>query len=154
MSSTSTYKIDPLNGDNYTAWQQRLEWILDDLELWDVTTGAELMPMPADSAAVTAAEKQAIVVWKKQDKKAHKEICLRISDEYLVYMNESPTVLRSRALMPRWHRTELSGSVWIGPECPGPSKRPPFCPTDLPHSICDMCQGLAYVILFISSFWS
>ena len=29
-----------------------------------------------------------------------------------------------------------------------------FCPTDLPRSICDMCHGLAYVILFISLFWS
>ena len=73
MSSASTYKIDPLNGDNYTAWRQRLEWILDDLELWDVTTGAELMPMPADSVAVTAAEKQAIAVWKKQDKRRIKK---------------------------------------------------------------------------------
>ena len=47
--------------------------------------------MPADSAAVTGAEKQAVAVWKKQDKKARKEICLRISDEYLVYMNEALT---------------------------------------------------------------
>ena len=63
-------------------------------------------------------------------------------------------LLRSHALMPRQHQTKLSGSVWIGPECPGPLERPPFCPTDLPHGICDMCQGLAYIILFISSFWS
>ena len=49
------------------------------------------MPMPADSAAVTAAERQAIAVWKKTDKKAYKEICLWISDEYLVYMNEALT---------------------------------------------------------------
>ena len=76
----NTYKIDPLNGDNYTAWQQHLEWILDDLDLWDITTGEEPMLMPADSAAVMAAEKQAIAVWKKQDKKACKEICLRISN--------------------------------------------------------------------------
>ena len=78
MSGTRTYKIDPLNGDNYTAWRQRLEWILDDLELWDITTGAQLMPMPADSAAVMAAERQAIAFWKKTDKKARKEICLQI----------------------------------------------------------------------------
>ena len=68
------------------------------------------------------------------------------------------SVLRSGALMPRRHRTELSGTVWIGPGCPGPSERPSFCLTDLPRGIRDMCQGLAYVILFffffISSFWS
>ena len=63
-------------------------------------------------------------------------------------------LLQSRALMPRRHRTELSGMVWIGPDCPGPLEHPSFCPTDLPRGICDMCQGLAYVILFISSFWS
>ena len=61
-------------------------------------------------------------------------------------------MLRSRALMPRRHRTELSGLVWIGPECPGPSERPSFCPTDLPHGICDMCQGLAYIILLYPRF--
>ena len=63
-----------------------------------------------------------------------------------------PILLRSSALMPRWHRTELSGTVWIGPGCPGPSERPSFCPTDLPRSICDMCQGLAYVILLYPRF--
>ena len=29
---------------------------------------------------------------------------------------------------------------------------PIFCPTDLPHGICDMCQGLAYVILLYPRF--
>ena len=62
-------------------------------------------------------------------------------------------MLRSRGLMPQRHQTELSGTVWIGPDCLGPSERPSFCPTDLPHGIYDMCLGLAYVILFISSFW-
>ena len=61
-------------------------------------------------------------------------------------------LLRSSALMPRRHRTELSGTVWIGPGCPGPSERPSFCPTDLPCSIYNMCQGLAYVILLYPCF--
>ena len=56
----NTYKINPLNGDNYMALWQRLKWILDDLDLWDITMGAELILMPADSAAVIAPEKQAI----------------------------------------------------------------------------------------------
>ena len=120
MSGTSTYKIDPLNGDNYTAWRQRLEWILDDLELWDVTTGAEPMPMPADSAAVTAAEKQAIAVWKKQDKKARKEICLRISDEYLVYRNESPTAKSAWDTLQGIFESKASiGVVTYGEICSG-----------------------------------
>ena len=93
MSGTGNlYKIDPLNGDNYMAWWQHLEWILDDLDLWDITMGVGPMLMPADSNIVTAAERQALTVWKKTDKKARKGICLWISDEYLVYMNESPMV--------------------------------------------------------------
>ena len=33
----------------------------------------------------------AIAEWKKKDKKAWKEICLRISNEYLVYIDQSTT---------------------------------------------------------------
>ncbi|KAF8519584.1 hypothetical protein JB92DRAFT_2634130, partial [Gautieria morchelliformis] len=62
----------PLNGDNYAAWHHCLEWILDDQELWDITSGA-------------------IAGWKKNDKKARKKICLRISDEHLVYIAQSMT---------------------------------------------------------------
>ena len=39
------------------------------------------------------------------------------------------------------HWTELSGTVWIGPDCPGPLERPSFCPTDLPHGIRGMCMA-------------
>ena len=63
-------------------------------------------------------------------------------------------LLWSRMPMPQRHRTELSGTVWVGPDCLGPSEGLSFCPTDLPHSIHGMCHGLAYIILFISSFWS
>ena len=61
-------------------------------------------------------------------------------------------LLQSRTLMPRWHRTKLSGTVWIGPDCPGPSEHPSFCPTDLPCGICGMCHVLAYVILLYPRF--
>ena len=37
--------------------------------------------------------------------------------------------------MPRRHRTKLSGTVWIGPDCLGPSERPSFCPTDLSRGV-------------------
>ena len=61
-------------------------------------------------------------------------------------------LLRSHALMPWRHRTKLSGTVWIGPDCPGPSERLSFCPTNLPRGICAMCHGLAYVILLYPRF--
>jgi gag-polypeptide of LTR copia-type len=90
MSSVNnTYKVDPLNGDNYTAWRRRLEWILDDQNLWDLTSGTEMKPTSASEDKVTTEEGLAIAEWKKKDKKARKEICLRISDEYLVYINQT-----------------------------------------------------------------
>ena len=92
MSSVNnTYKVDPLNGDNYTAWRRRLEWILDDQDLWALTNGLEMEPTPASEDKVTTEEGLAIARWKKKDKKARKEICLRISDEYLVYIDQTMT---------------------------------------------------------------
>ena len=35
LAGNNTYKIDPLNRDNYVAWCQQLEWILNDPDLWD-----------------------------------------------------------------------------------------------------------------------
>jgi gag-polypeptide of LTR copia-type len=51
----------------------------------------EAEPVPAKTETVTPAEQQAIVEWKKKDKRARKEICLRISDEYLVYIDQIMT---------------------------------------------------------------
>ena len=48
VTSNNSYKVDPLNGDNYITWNRRLEWILDDLDLWDITNGTEMMPEPVD----------------------------------------------------------------------------------------------------------
>ena len=48
----------------------------------------ELEPQPIDPQLVTQVEKITINEWKKRDKKAKEEICLRISDEYLVYINQ------------------------------------------------------------------
>ena len=90
MSTTNnTYKTEPLNEENYVAWRRRLEWILDDLDLWAVTNGTEKEPTPVDPRTVTKSEQTVIDEWKKKDKKAKKEICLRISDEYLVYVDQN-----------------------------------------------------------------
>ena len=90
MSTTNnTYKIEPLNGENYIAWHRCLEWILDDLDLWAVMNGTEKEPTLVDPWTVTKSEQTAIDEWKKKDKKAKKEICLRISDKYLVYVDQN-----------------------------------------------------------------
>ena len=80
--TNNTYKIDPLNGDNYAAWQCCLEWILGNLDLWDVTNGTK---------EYNDSREAVITDWKKKDKKARKEICLHISDEHLVYVDQYMT---------------------------------------------------------------
>ena len=39
--NTMTHWIEPLSGNNYHAWWQKMEWILTDLDLWDHVTAAE-----------------------------------------------------------------------------------------------------------------
>ena len=56
-----------------------------------ITNSTEPEPQLIDPQAVTQVERMALNEWKKQDKKAKKEICLRISDEYLVYIDQITT---------------------------------------------------------------
>ena len=73
-TNNNSYEVDPLNGDNYITWRRHLEWILDDLELWEITNGTETMPEPVDPQGPTQVERNIINEWKKKDKKARKEI--------------------------------------------------------------------------------
>ena len=91
LNSNDAYKLDSLTSEYYMPWSRCIEIILDDLELWDIATGMEMEPIPIDTNKVKPKERQAIVDWEKKDKKAHKEIYLCISDEYLVYVNKSMT---------------------------------------------------------------
>ena len=74
-------------------WGRCLEWILDNLYLWEVTNGMEKKPTSVDPQMVTKSEQTLIDKWKKKDKKAKKEICLGISDEYLVYVDQNTNML-------------------------------------------------------------
>ena len=91
MATSNNYKIDPLNEENYVTWWRCLEWILDDLDLWAITNGMELELQSIDPWAVTQAERMVLNEWKKKDKKVKREICLRISDEYLFYIDQITT---------------------------------------------------------------
>jgi Domain of unknown function (DUF4219) len=77
--SNNMYKVDPLNRDNYAVWRRQLKWILNNLDLWNVTIRAETEPELADHKNVTAAEQQVIADWRRKDKKTRKEICLHIA---------------------------------------------------------------------------
>ena len=75
-TSNNSYKVDPLNRVNYVTWNRSLEWILDDLDLWDITNSTETMPEPVDPWAPTQAERKAIIEWKKKDKRHKKRFAL------------------------------------------------------------------------------
>ena len=89
LASNNTYKINPLNGDNYVAWCWQLKWILDNLDLWDLIIGREMELLPVNADKITVIEQREINDWRKRDKKAKKEICLRVADEQLVYVNQT-----------------------------------------------------------------
>lgn len=73
--STSSYRIEPLNGDNYHTWRIQMMDILAELELWEYVNGATTMP-------VDAAQQPA---WRKKDAKALRAIRLRVAKDVLVY---------------------------------------------------------------------
>ena len=75
----------------YMAWCWQLEWILDDLALWDVMIAREIELLPVNADKIAMIEQQEINDWRKRDKKAKKEICLRVADEQLVYINQTMT---------------------------------------------------------------
>ena len=79
MMTTTSHGIDASNRS----------WTIQDL--WDVTNGSEVGPKPVDPKAITAVERTAIDKWRNKDKEAKKEICLRVSDEYLVYIDQTTT---------------------------------------------------------------
>ena len=71
------------------AWHQQLEWIFNNLDLWDIMIGREMELLLANADKVTATDQWEINDWRKQDKKTKKEICLRVADEQLVYVNQT-----------------------------------------------------------------
>ena len=88
-SNNTSHKIDPLNGDNYATWRCRLEWILDDQDLWDITIGIEAEPTSMDPNNITAAERQAIANWKEKTRRREKRFV------YVYLMNISFTLTNS-----------------------------------------------------------
>ena len=64
--------------------------MLNDMDLWDVMISRETEPLPVNADKVTMAKQQESNDWRKKDKKAKKEICLRVVDE-LVYINQTMT---------------------------------------------------------------
>ena len=97
--------------DNYIAWKRRLEQILDDLDLWALVQGTETQPIPINIRNATAVEAQEITDQVKKDKKARKEICLRVSDEYLSYIDQGMTGREIWDRLPGIFESKAAGGV-------------------------------------------
>ena len=65
LAGNNTYKIDPLNGNNYVVWCWQLEWILDNLDLWDVMISREMELLLANADKITTIEQWEINGWRK-----------------------------------------------------------------------------------------
>ncbi len=79
-SSTSSYRIEPLKGDNYVTWRIQMTDILAELDLWDYVT-SDRTTAPADEARSAD--------WKKKDSKALRAIRLRLAKDVLVYAQDA-----------------------------------------------------------------
>ncbi len=81
-SSTFSYRIEPLKGDNYVTWRIQMTDILSELDLWDYVAGTQTT-MPTE--ATLQAD------WKKKDAKALRAIRLRLAQDVLVYAQDAVT---------------------------------------------------------------
>ncbi|CDO74218.1 hypothetical protein BN946_scf184718.g2 [Trametes cinnabarina] len=79
--SSSSYRIEPLNGDNYHTWRIQMMDILAKLELWEYVAGTTSLPTdPSQQPA-----------WRKKDAKALRAIRLRVAKDVLVYTQDATT---------------------------------------------------------------
>ncbi|KAJ8501830.1 hypothetical protein ONZ51_g377 [Trametes cubensis] len=80
-NSSSSYRIEPLNGNNYHTWIIQMANILTKLELWEYVTGTcTLLADPAQQP-----------VWHKKDVKALCAIRLCVAKDVLVYAQDVKT---------------------------------------------------------------
>jgi len=60
QETSSLYRIEPFNGKNWAPWKFKVQLILSDMGVWEHVIGTTTCPAPADPAAVTPAEAEAI----------------------------------------------------------------------------------------------
>ena len=49
MQLSSLYQIDPLTGDNYSAWKENMHWILLEQDLWEHISWQAVKPLKKKS---------------------------------------------------------------------------------------------------------
>ena len=45
MQLSSLYQIDPLTGNNYSAWKEKMHWILLEQDLWEHISWQAVKPL-------------------------------------------------------------------------------------------------------------
>ena len=79
-TTSSSFRIEPLKGDNYVTWRIQMTDILAELDLWEYVAGDNTSP-PSDEARRAD--------WKKKDAKALRAIRLRLAKDVLVYAQDA-----------------------------------------------------------------
>ena len=53
-NAKTSHGIVKLNENNYRTWAKRMQWVLDEKDLWEIVSGAEKAPMAAAASPQTA----------------------------------------------------------------------------------------------------
>jgi len=91
VCTSSSVQITALTKDNYFGWKTKMMSLLIDARLWGVTIGTTKKPVPARLTAPTSEEEQEIADWELDDQRVLAAIILRVSDDYLVYLDGLPS---------------------------------------------------------------
>ena len=84
VAGSGSYRIEPLNADNWLAWKRKITAILRDLDLESLLT--EGPPQAKVAASPTDAERKAIDEWKKKDSRARTRIELAVGDSEMIHL--------------------------------------------------------------------
>ena len=75
------------------TWHRQIEWILEDQDLWPFVNEEAKELELVDPRHPTVQECEVRVEWMKKGRKVKRGMGLQISDEYLVYIDETMTAL-------------------------------------------------------------
>lgn len=91
LVASSSVRITALTRDNYFGWKTKMMSLLIDARLWGVASGTTVRPVPTKIGAPTPEEEKQIADWDLDDQRALAAIILRVSDDYLVYLDGLPS---------------------------------------------------------------
>ena len=91
---TVYYKIPLFDGSNFGNWKFRIETLLTELELLELTEMSyvdRVQFLSEGTAAEKTKKEKELEVWAKKDKKCRNQIVQRIADSHLEYAKDRET---------------------------------------------------------------